>query len=136
MKQFYLVQQLRLDSLKRAFKSQEDTVKKEKAAEFYEHSLLRRIHAMFELVLNDGAMRFVYSLFTLFLFLLESLVVIYKICSAETHYEKKIKAIEKIGADRLNRLMIRDRYPFPPGKPSDPLNEARLLLKEPSPFEF
>jgi len=69
-------------------------------------SLLLRIKALFNMIGKDSAMKWSYIIFTIFIVLLESMVVIIKLCSADTLYEKKMKMIEQIGEKRMR--MIQD----------------------------
>ncbi len=77
---------------------------------FDENALLERIKAMFDLVVSNGWMLFVYSLVTLLLFSLEFIVVILKICLPKSNYEFKLEIIEEIGKKRLMRLRDHDNY--------------------------
>jgi hypothetical protein len=79
---------------------------------FNDHALLLRIKAMFDLVLNNGWMLFVYLLFTCILFVLEFLVVILKMKLPKSNYELKLEAIEEIGRKRLMRLVNSDQNHF------------------------
>jgi hypothetical protein len=79
---------------------------------FNDHGLLIRIKAMFDLVLNNGWMLFVYLLFTAILFVLEFLVVILKMKLPKSNYELKLEAIEEIGRKRLMRLVNNDQNHF------------------------
>lgn len=69
------------------------------------NSLLLRIKALFDLVVKDKFMLFFYILFTALIFLMESIVIIIKLFSKETNYEKKMKLIEEIGEKRMRKIM-------------------------------
>ena len=58
---------------------------------YNENSLLLRIKALFDLVSKDGWMKWSYILFTFLIVLLESMVILIKLFSKETNYEKKNK---------------------------------------------
>ncbi len=100
------------------------------------HSLLKRIRAMSQLVLNDWSMAIVYWLFTALFFLFEFLVVIIKICSEETNYERKVKAIEKIGSERMSRIVSKDNFFFDPGSIYQTVKNAEAKIKGNSPAIF
>lgn len=98
--------------------------------------LLIRIKAMFDLVLKGGWMTVVYIFFTLFLLCLELLVVIIKMFSKETNYEKKIKAIEEIGEERIKRVVGKDHEYFKPGKLYQAAKRAEVAIRQSSPAIF
>ena len=72
---------------------------------FHENGLLLRIKAMFDLLRNDIWMDVVYILVTLILFVLEFIVVIMKLKIPKTNYERKVELIEKIGEERIRRIL-------------------------------
>ncbi len=83
---------------------------------FENRSLLNRIQALFHIVSKSIWAGVMYGLITLILLAIEFLVVIMKMCSKETNYEKKMNAIEKIGIDRLERIVSDDPAHFQPGR--------------------
>ena len=72
---------------------------------FEMNSLLLRIKALFDLVGKDKYMMGFYILFTLLVFFMEIIVIIVKMFSKETNYEKKMKMIEQIGEKRMNLIL-------------------------------
>jgi hypothetical protein len=69
-----------------------------------ESALLNRIKALFHLVKGDGYMMVIYSLFTLFVVLLEFMVVILKTTWPKTAYEKQQEFIEELCEKKINRI--------------------------------
>ncbi|HSK13835.1 MAG TPA: DUF4407 domain-containing protein [Phnomibacter sp.] len=69
-----------------------------------DQSILLRIKAMEMLLQNGSAMRHIYWGFTLFMFLLEFLVIIFKQTMKPSSYEEEVAAIEKISKQRLERM--------------------------------
>jgi len=69
------------------------------------NSLLLRIKALFDLVFTDNFMLFFYVLFTVLIFSMEFVVIIIKMCTKDTNYEKKMKLIEQIGEKRMNMIL-------------------------------
>ena len=63
---------------------------------------------MFQLVRSDPFMLIVYALLTLFIFFCEFLVVLIKMCSSKTNYERKLELIEGIGNKRMEIIMKND----------------------------
>jgi hypothetical protein len=67
-------------------------------------ALLNRIKALFHLVKSDSYMLIIYSLFTLFVVLLEFIVVILKTIWPKTAYEKHQEFIEELSEKKINRI--------------------------------
>lgn len=120
----------------KALERQTQEVGKRIAERYDDHFLLNRIKAMFELVLNDWTMLLVWALFTLLLLLLELLIVVIKTKSEETNYERKIKAIEKIGFERMNRIVSKDNVFFDPEGLYQTVKNAKAKIEGPSPAIF
>lgn len=132
----YETTQLELSALNNSLKNEEASFQHKQVADFNDHSLLIRIKALWDLVAKNDLMMFVYLVFTLLLFLLEFLVVIIKLTSTETNYEKKVKIIEQIGSDRLNRIANKDQFFFDPGSCCSRVKVARTAIQKPSPAIF
>jgi len=94
-------------------------------------SLLLRIKALFNLIGKDGAMKWSYIIFTLFIVLLESMVVIIKLCSSDTNYEKKMKMIEKIGEKRMNLILDNNSSVFDPIIFKSDIQQRTEILRKP-----
>jgi uncharacterized membrane protein YwzB len=77
-------------------------------------SLLLRIKDLFDIVKKDTVMLFFYLLFTGLIFLMESVVLIIKMSSNETNYERKIRMQELISEKRMNKMQenIIPKYDF------------------------
>lgn len=103
---------------------------------FSDHSLLIRIKAMFDLVREDGFMLGIYILFTTFLFFMEFLVVIIKMCYPETNYERKLKMIEKIGKERMTKIMEKDTLLYDGGRVQPQVGRAHKILTSTTPSIF
>lgn len=65
--------------------------------------LLHRIKALWDLILKDSVMMVFCIIFTLLILLIDLLVVINKMCSKKTNYERKTEMIELIGASRMKK---------------------------------
>lgn len=72
---------------------------------FEMNSLLIRVKALFTLVAEDVFMLIFFLLFTALILLMESVVIIVKLFSKETNYEKKMKLIEEIGDKRMRKIV-------------------------------
>lgn len=132
----YNIAQSTLNGFRSSLKLKEETIKQQMADAFGQHSLLIRIKAMFDLVGKDTWMLFIYLLFTLLLFFLEFLVVIIKISSEETNYERKVKAIERIGFERIEKLTRKDFILFDPTRVHPMVKAAKAAIEAPSPAFF
>jgi hypothetical protein len=67
----------------------------------------------------------------LFLFFLEFLVVVFKMCSEETNFERRVKLIERIGSERMNRIENKDSSLFDPRDIYHETMEAKSALRKP-----
>lgn len=76
----------------------------DKAVSNSRDGLLIRIKALFQLVFSDLLMALVYLAFTLFMFCLEFIVVLVKMKTPESNYERRVKLIEEIGQRRMEML--------------------------------
>ena len=125
-----------LHDAEKAVENEKQKVSAQVEENYNSHSLLNRIKAMFTLVLSDKWMGFIYLTFTLFLVALEFLVVIIKMCSGETNYERKIKAIDRIGCERIGRIENKDLVFFDPSRFNQTVKRAKIAIEEPSPAIF
>jgi hypothetical protein len=98
--------------------------------------VLKRVEAMFDLVFSNYLMAAVYIIFTLFIWSLEFLVVLIKLNSEETNYERRIKHIEEIGRNRMEKISQRDRlwYDGSIGHATSRSISASINRKSPSIF--
>ena len=71
---------------------------------------LIRIKAMFQLIAENKSMRAVYVIFTLFLFFIEFLVVIIKLCSTNYINEDIEKARESLLRSKIKDTLEKVRY--------------------------
>jgi hypothetical protein len=62
---------------------------------------------------------------------MESVVIIIKLCSKETNYEKKMKLIEQIGEKRMNKLLENNSPVFDQQIFKGDLKEASEILRKP-----
>jgi hypothetical protein len=95
--------------------------------------LLHRIEALFELVLSNKIVALIYFIFTIFIWCLEFIVILFKINSAETNYEKKIRMIEKIGSSRIDKLVRIDNEWYEAGRGHNSTQEVRSSINKKSP---
>jgi len=105
----------------------------EKAAEqvragFENNALLQLVKAMFDLVKTDGYMMGFYILITAILFVLEFLVVVFKVTMGKTNYERKLELIEEIGQRRMEKVRQNDLKQFDSGKISPEYRQAYANL--------
>lgn len=98
---------------------------------FNENSLLLRVKALFDLVQKDGWMMTIYILFTLLIILMESMVIIVKLFSKESNYEKKMKLIEQIGEKRMNFILNNNSQVYDNVVFKGDLNNVNTLLRKP-----
>ncbi len=107
---------------------------KEKAeAEFKGNALLVRIRAMFDLIAKDKVMLGVYTLFTLFLFCLEFLVVLIKVGSKYSIDEELEKAREQLLRAKTKKTLDRNEILFQPELHTQVVQNANILIqKKPS----
>lgn len=136
-------QQIDYEQAKQLWQSKKDTLKEEiitQASIIYashrDDSLLIRIKAMFDLIKKDGWMMSIYILFTAFLFFLEFLVVIIKMCYPESNYECKLKMIEQIGKERISRIAEKDSLHFDGGQVQPEIGRGKEILNRTNPAIF
>jgi hypothetical protein len=103
--QEYYKSQSNLEQLKQKIEGMKDKAANSVIATFNNHALLERIKAMFDLILTNNWMCFIYILVTLVLFSLEFIVVILKLTIPKSNYELKLELIEMIGRKRMTRMM-------------------------------
>lgn len=108
----YQNQKAVLDTINAQFAKVRSEEKENIHASFNNHSVLKRMKAMFDLVWSETMMLLIYSVFTAIFVLLECMVVIVKMSSGKTNYEKKQELIEKIGESRMNRIAGHDEASF------------------------
>lgn len=97
---------------------------------FKGNALLIRIKALFNLVVKDPYMLFVYIFFTALMFFFEFLVVILKLTWKKTNYERKMEMIEIIGQKRIEFLLNNNSPLNDPGNFSPHLADARQSLRK------
>ena len=116
-KNVYEKSKLELNNLKNTTDSVLKVTEENIGKSYNENSLLLRIKALFDLVSKDGWMLVIYITFTFLVLFLESLVIIVKIFSKDSNYEKKMKLIEQLGEKRMkllyeNNSPVYDRIAF------------------------
>jgi hypothetical protein len=87
---------------------------------FNPNNLLYRIKALFQLVTSDGWMFTVYFVFTLLMFLMEFLVIIFKSTWEKSAHEYRMEAMEAVHREQTKRLY---------GTQS-PYNQAHVVIPE------
>lgn len=75
---------------------------------FNPHSLLKRIKALFQLVTEDAAMFWLYTVFTIMMFILEFLVIILKLSWEKSALEEESEALEQLHKERTKRHLHAD----------------------------
>jgi hypothetical protein len=121
----YMNERAKLDTLNLQYVKTRNSEKERITASFNNHSVLKRMQAMFDLVKSNALMMAVYSVFTFIFIMLECMVIIVKWSSGKTNYEKKQDLIEDIGARRMNRIAGHDEKYFDPSRYSD--NSRKLI---------
>lgn len=124
----YLVESTKLDTLQAtiALKKQEADIKAN--ASFKSDALLLRIKAMFELIGEDIYMMLIYILFTSFLFLIEFLVVIIKLCSSKSIDEELEDARISLLKSKTQKTLQNAIQYFEPQAADYRVQNARLAL--------
>lgn len=124
-----------LVNLQLATDAEKDAAEKRIRASFGEGMLLNRIKATYELVFSDWAMGIMYFIFTGLLMLVEFLIVILKINQPESNYDRRLKMIERMGADRMNKLAAADQRWYDGGNVQPKVVQTKLILdKNPPAF--
>lgn len=118
-KQEYTTQTSALDTLMVKYENARLQESNRITSSFNNHSLLKRMKAMFDLVRSDWLMLIVYVVFTMIFLLLECMVVIVKASGGKTNYEKKHELIEEIGEKRMKRIAGHDEKYFDPSRHSE-----------------
>jgi len=98
--------------------------------------LLHRIEALFDLVFKNTIVALIYIIFTIFIFCLEFVVILFKMNSAETNYEKKLRMIEIMGSNRIDKIVNRDQACFDGGIAHTQAKDARKELSKNPPAFF
>jgi len=107
----YLLAKNELDKIK-----QEGILKQTQAydaayKDFNENSLLFRMKAMHLLITENSEMKGLYRGITLFLFLIEFLVLIFKLTWPKTAYDKEIAMLEELHTQRTERQKVHHVVP-------------------------
>ena len=132
LEQDYLESKNKLNLLNSKIENTKEDRIKRAEDNFNTNSLLLRIKAMFQLISTNKYMMTIYFVLTAILFLLEFSVVLLKNGLKETTYEKKLKAVEKIAADRIDTICKFERQAFHPEKSTNAAREATNILNSTS----
>lgn len=103
-----------LDQLIEKCEEEKQEAREAVMAEYNDKDLLVRIGAMFDLVLTNPYMLWVYIGTTAVFFLMEFLVIILKLTLPSTNYERKMEMIEKVGMKRMARILSHDEQTYNP----------------------
>jgi len=114
LKKDYDIAESKLTSLKNILEKERTMAIITAETNFKGNALLLRIRAMFELLGRDTFMLIVYILFTAFLFLIEFLVVIIKICSKNSIDEDLEHAREKLIRFKTQKTLDRGLLIYDP----------------------
>lgn len=120
----YLQAKQELEDLQLLIVAEQEKAGKQVKAGFENHALLQRIKAMFDLVKTDGYMMAFYILVTAILFVLEFLVVVFKVTMGKTNYERRLELIEEIGQKRMEKVRQHDLRFFEAGKVNPDYRQA------------
>jgi hypothetical protein len=103
---------------------------------FNSNSILVRVKAMFELILNDSAMLVVYVVFSILMFVLEFIVIITKYTVGTTSYDRRVLLIEEIGKRKMEKLLETSTKAFEPSENLPSLRRGLNIIKLPAPRIF
>ncbi len=117
----------KLTSLKNSLEKERTMAIKKAEANFKGNALLLRIRAMFELLGKDTFMLIVYIMFTAFLFLIEFLVVIIKICSKNSIDEDLEYAREKLIRLKTKKALDRGILIYDPVQSQISVKNANIV---------
>lgn len=92
--------------------------------------LLKRIEALFDLVVSNKIVGLIYFLFTVIIWCLEFLVILFKLNSAETNYERKVRIIEQIGEQRMDKILKTDCKWYHGSQGHDSTKKLRTMIKQ------
>jgi hypothetical protein len=98
-------------------------------ARFNEKSLLYRIKAMKQLLVENSEMKSLYWAITIFLFLIEFLVIIFKITWPKSAYEIELDMLEKLHILRSERLVNAQAAMQQPHRVNDAANSKTTQMK-------
>jgi hypothetical protein len=101
----YISAKKEADNFIKKVEKEKKEIKQTTILTYQNNALLLRIQAMFDLLKNDNWMLVVYILVTSILFVLEFIVVFLKMKLPKTNYERKVEMIERIGEERIRRLL-------------------------------
>lgn len=108
----YESEKIKLDTLKGRFEKDKNEFTGNLLNSSDDGLLLHRIQAMFDLIIKNRTMMMFCLIFTLVFLIIELLVVILKMFSSKTNYERMNEMKESIGASRINRLKEKDPEHF------------------------
>lgn len=128
-KESYLASKVELDNLQNTISQKKNEVESKVEASMKGSALLNRIKALFSLVFSDWVIGIFYAVITLFLFILEFMVVYFKSKSKKTNYERRVELIEEIGERRMNRIRENDPKHFDASKFYPSHKTAAEILK-------
>jgi len=112
----YLCAKSDMETLSQKIRNEQEQVKSQVESSFENNALLNRIKAMFDLAFSDIYMLVFYTVVTLILFVLEFLVIIFKITMKKTNYEYRLELIEEIGRKRMDKVRQNDIAHFESGR--------------------
>jgi hypothetical protein len=126
----YIAGRDELNNLLKASEREKIKAKSKAEINFKDKALLLRIRAMFDLVKEDVVMCMVYILFTIFLFLLEFLVVIIKIFSKKSIDEELEIARDILLREKTIKLLNRRATLFSPEQFMPSVRNAENTLSD------
>lgn len=91
--------------------------------------LLNRIKALFQLVFNNKIMAGAYLIITLLIWCMEFIVILFKIHSNVTNFERKVSYIEEMGESRMKKIVSRDADWYEAGRSHGAAKEIRQEIK-------
>ncbi len=88
--------------------------------------LLYRFNVLLDMIKENPPMLLVMIVFSVFMFIIELLVVMVKMQKKQSHYEMKLETMDLIGKERMRKTMERDQQVY---NPSSRLPQVRDAMK-------
>lgn len=126
----YASENKKLEELKKSLVEDRELAKQKAQDDFNSNALLLRIRAMFDLIATDNIMMGVYILFTLFLFLVEFLVVIVKMCSKKSIDEELEEARISLLRSKSKKIMDRASVLYEVEQYIPSVQRANVVIKQ------
>jgi len=125
----YNLARVSLDEHNEQLENQTQKLRNEIEASFANQALLQNIKALFQVINSDIWMLVIFCFFTGLMILMESMVVLIKLLSRKTNYEKKVLLIEELGDKKIKSLKNHNPIAVDPGQFHPSYKESKKMLK-------